>query len=66
MTKYFDITCTISLEGRIPLVYGERVRDVFRQVAGQTVQVIIQQPKRYSTNPQRQYYFGVIVTQFQQ
>ena len=66
MAKHFDITCVISPEGRLPLSFGERVRDVLKALAGREIQFTIADPKRYSTNPQRQYYFGVIVTHFQQ
>lgn len=63
--KHFDITVEISPEGKLPLIFGERVRDVLKRLAGYTVQFTIADPKRYSSNAQRQYYFGVIVSQFQ-
>lgn len=56
----------VESTGRLPTMLGERVRDVLKLLAGKPIHFVIEDQKRYSTNPQRQYYFAVIVTQFQQ
>ena len=65
MTRYFQITTQVTPEGKLPLILGERARDVLKQLAGKHIHMVIESPKRYSTSPQRQYYFGVIVTEIQ-
>lgn len=65
MAKYFEATCIVDDNGRIPLLISQRVSAAFKSVRGQAVHIVIEPPKRYSTNSQRQYYFGVIVKSFQ-
>lgn len=64
--RYFSGSCVVDATGRFPIYVGERVRDVLKARAGHEIHFVIEDPKRYSTNPQRQYYFGVIVTAFQE
>ncbi len=66
MVKHFEASLIVDQTGRLPLKLGERVRDVLKALAGKPIHFVIEDQKRYSTNPQRQYYFGVIVTQFQE
>lgn len=64
--KHFECACIVSAEGRLPGILGERARDVLKKLSGQPIHFVIEEQKRYSTNPQRQYYFAVIVTAFQE
>lgn len=64
MSKLYESTSTIK-NGTLPEHIRQRIKDCLFANEGKTVVVTISTPKKYSTNPQRQYYFGVIVEAIQ-
>lgn len=59
--KLYEATCKVQETGRLPESIGIRLRDTFKSHAGKPVHIVIEPPKKYSSEPQRQYYFAVIV-----
>lgn len=58
---YFNATCLVESTGRLPEMEGMRVRDTLKNLATKQVRIILEEPKRYSSTSQREYYFKVIV-----
>ncbi len=63
--KYFQATDLVQADGHLQPNLRKRIVDTLKGLPGKQVTITIEPPKQYSTNPQRQYYFGVIVTGFQ-
>lgn len=66
MSKLYEATCKIQETGRLPEIIGIRLRDALKAQAGKPVHILLEPPKKYVSDPQRAYYFAVIVEAIQE
>lgn len=60
-----EFTGTVT-NGHFPQRIREQLAAALRRMEGKRLEVVLREPKRFSSDPQRRYYFAVIVPEIQQ
>jgi hypothetical protein len=53
-------------DGKVPLSISMAIKEAVAAAKGQRLKLTLSKAKKYSTDPQRQYYFAVIVKAWQE